>query len=70
MRTSSWAGVQEHSAVSEPVPSGQDVYAGVPFRQWLSPNGQWRVRPIRCVLALVSTACIRHPEKGPCLCWL
>ncbi len=23
------------------------IYAGVPFRQWLSPNGQWRVRPIR-----------------------
>ena len=23
------------------------VFAGVPFRQWLSPNGQWRVRPIR-----------------------
>ncbi|EIE24293.1 acyl-CoA N-acyltransferase [Coccomyxa subellipsoidea C-169] len=41
-------GVQEHSAaVPEPGTAGQQVYAGVPFRQWLSPNGQWRVRPIR-----------------------
>lgn len=49
LKTNAWAGVQEHNAaLPEPNAVNQQVYAGVPFRQWLSPNGQWRVRPIRC----------------------
>ncbi|BDA46003.1 hypothetical protein COCOBI_08-0950 [Coccomyxa sp. Obi] len=48
LRTGAQAGLQEQSpAVPEAAAVDNTVYAGVPFRQWLSPNGQWRVRPIR-----------------------
>lgn len=48
MHTHAWQGIQEDASASA-TSSGKDsgVYAGLPFKQWLSPNGQWRVRPMR-----------------------
>ena len=49
-----WQGIQEEAPASA-TSSGKDsgVYAGLPFKQWLSPNGQWRVRPMRYQNAVV-----------------
>ena len=47
--THAWQGIQEEAADSAApgISRSSGAYAGLPFKQWLSPNGQWRVRPMR-----------------------
>ena len=47
--THAWQGIQEEAAASAApgISRNSGAYAGLPFKQWLSPNGQWRVRPMR-----------------------
>ncbi|CAK0750157.1 hypothetical protein CVIRNUC_001968 [Coccomyxa viridis] len=47
--THSWQGIQEEAAASAApgISRNNGAYAVLPFKQWLSPNGQWRVRPMR-----------------------
>lgn len=50
MSTHAWQGIQEDaSSTASSASKDSKVHANLPFKQWLSPNGQWRVRPMRYI---------------------
>ena len=67
VHTHAWQGIQEEACA--PAASSERnsrAYAALPFKQWLSPNGQWRVRPMRWEqFATLLSSCHRMPSLPP-----
>ena len=72
MSTHAWQGIQEDaSSTASSASKDSKVHANLPFKQWLSPNGQWRVRPMRyiprlqlCDAGRDTSACLQQDPKA------